>query len=192
MYIPIWIIVAGAIIYFLWIRKRSVVSDGEPTTVEEMWRSAEWSMGRVMEKSPLSGLEEIGSFKDEREMVKAMETDAIRLRERYKHDPEKQKRIARDWMDYAKAVQEVKSAREMLDVDWEDGAYDRFDESTKESYAVIHEVAKRIEDELGKDSHLKVVHDRLRKHAQAANEVLSKAAGKINPESEGKNESHTH
>jgi hypothetical protein len=182
MYIPIWLIIAGVIIYFLWFRKKNVVSDGEPTTVEEMWRSAEWSMGRVMEKSPLSGLEEIGSFKDEREMVKAMETDAIRLRERYKHDPEKQKRIARDWMDYAKAVQEVKSAREMLDVDWEDGAYDRFDVSTKESYAIIHEVAKRVEDELGKDSHLKVVHDRLRKHAQIANEVLTKSAEKMEKE----------
>lgn len=181
MYIPTWLIII-AICVVVWFyfksKKGSVNDDGEPTTVEGMWQSAEWSMGRVMEKSPLSGLEEIDSFKDEREMVKAMETDAVRLRERYKHNPEKQKQIARDWMDYANAVREVKSAREMLDVDWEDGAYDRFDESTKESYAVIHEVAKRAEDELGKDSHLKVVHDRLRKHAQIANEVLSKSADK--------------
>ena len=184
MYIPTWLIIIAAIlIFFIWkSKKKGVDSDGEPTTVEEMWQSAEFSMGRVMEKSPLSGLEEIGSFKDEREMVKAMETDAIRLRERYKHNPEKQKQIARDWMNYARAVQEIKFAREMLDVDWEDGAYDRFDESTKESYAVIHEVAKRIEDELGKESHLKVVHDRLRKHAQAANEVLTKSAEKMEKE----------
>ncbi len=178
MYIPVWIIVIGVIIYFFWARKRNSTFSDEPSTVEEMWRQAEYSMTRVMEKSPISGLEEINGFKDDREMVKAMETDAIRLRERYKHNSDKQKQIARDWMDYAKAVQEIKSAREMLDVDWEDGAYDRFDESTKESYAVIHEVVKRVEDELGKESHLKVVHDRLRKHAEAANEVLTKFAEK--------------
>jgi DNA-directed RNA polymerase subunit N (RpoN/RPB10) len=106
-------------------------------------------------------------------MVVAMEKDAIKLRERYKHNPDKQKDIARDWMNYAKAVQELKSASELLDVDWEDGAYDRFDENTKESYAVVYEVGKRVLDELGKESHLKVVHDRLQKKAEAVNEVLT-------------------
>jgi len=177
MYIPTWIVIILICvgIYFYFKKRKVNNASDEPTTVEEMWQSAEFWKTRVMEKSPLSGLEEIKSFEDEREMVKAMETDAIRLRERYKHDPEKQKRIARDWMDYANAVNEIKTARELLDVDWEDGAYDRFDEKTKESYAVIHEVAKRVEDELGKESHLKVVHDRLRKHAEIANEVLTKA-----------------
>src|SRR3989344_5412506 len=138
MYIPTWpIIIATVVIFFIWkSKKKGANSDGEPTTVEEMWQSAEFSMGRVMEKSPLSGLEEIGSFKDEREMVKAMETDAIRLRERYKHDQEKQKRIAKDWFDYARAVKEIKLASVLLDVDWREGAYDRFDERTKESYAI--------------------------------------------------------
>lgn len=173
MYIPIWLIIVGVVVYFIWFRKKNSVSDDEPSTVEEMWNSAEYSMKRVIEKSPLSGLEEIGSFDDEREMVKAMENDAIRLRERYKHDPVKQKQIARDWMDYAKAVQEVKSAREMLDVDWEDGAYDRHDESTKEAYAVIREVGKRVEDELGKESHIKYVHDKMKKKAEAVNEVFA-------------------
>lgn len=173
MYIPIWLIVIGVVVYFLWFRKKSSVSDDEPSTVEEMWRQAEYSMKGVIEKSPLTGLEEIDSFKDERDMVEAMEKDAIRLRERFKHDPVKQKEIARDWMDFAKAVQEVKSARELLDVDWEDGASDRFDEDVKESYAVIHEVTKRVENELGKESHLKVVHDRLTKEAEAVNEIFA-------------------
>lgn len=174
MYIPTWIIVIALIVYFFWVKKKGAVSDNEELTVEEMWRRAEFSKQRVIEKSPLSGLEDIGSFNDEREMVKAMENDAIRLRERYKHDPIKQKQIAHDWMDYADAVQEVKSAREMLDVDWEDGAYNRFDEKVKEPYAVIKEVGKRIEDELDKESHLKVVHDKLKKGAEVANEVLAR------------------
>ena len=143
-----------------------------------MWQSAKWNVERVMEKSSFSGLEEMDSFKNEREMVRAMETDALRLRERHKHNPEKQKQLAQDWMDYANAVAEVKSAREMLDVDMEDGAYERFDESTMESYAVIQEVTKRMENELGRDSHIKAVLDQLRKHAQIENDVLSKSADK--------------
>ena len=173
MYIPIWLIVVGVIVYFIWFKKKNSVSSDWPSTVEEMWNSAKYSMGRVIEKSPISGLEEIGSFNNEREMVKAMENDAIKLRERYKHDPVKQVQIARDWMDYANAVQEVKTATEMLDVDWEDGAYDRFNESTKEAYAVIREVGKRVEDELGKESHIKYIHDKMKKKAEAVNEVFA-------------------
>jgi hypothetical protein len=175
MYIPTWIVIIAVIGLYIYLqsRKRNSISGDEPSTVEEMWRQAEYSMKRVMEKSPLTGLEEIGSFKDERDMVGAMEKDAIRLRERYKHDPIKQKEIARDWMDFAKAVQEIKSAGELLDVDWEDGAYDRFDGNVKESYAVVHEVTRRVENELGKESHLKVVHDRLTKKAEAVNEIFA-------------------
>lgn len=177
MYIPTWLIVIaiGIGIYFYFrSKKRSEVSDGEPTTVQEMWERAEYNMARVLEKSP--NLEEY--LQDERDMVRAMERDAIRLRERYKHNPEKQKEVARDWMDYSNAIAEIKFAREMLDVDWEDDAYDRHDERTKESYLVVQEVAKRVESELGEESSSKIVHDRLRKQAEAINEIGEKKSKK--------------
>lgn len=170
MYIPTWLIVlvVGVGIYSCFRSKeRDVISDGEPTTTQEIWGQAERNMARVLEKS--TNLEEY--LRDERDMVRAMERDVIRLRERYKHNPEKQKEIARDWMDYSNAVAEIKFAREMLDVDWDDGAYDRHDERAKESYLTVQEVVKRVESELGEESSSKVVHDRLRKHAEAINEI---------------------
>ena len=180
MYIPAWLIVIAICVGVYFYFKSKKDNNGEPTTVKEMWRQAEFFKGQIMEKemmekSPLSGGGERERFEREREMVKAMETDAIRLRERYKHDQEKQKRIAKDWFDYARAVKEIKLASVLLDVDWREGAYDRFDERTKESYAIIHEVAKRVGAELGEESHSKVVHDRLREMGKA----MSKNAEKI-------------
>lgn len=70
-------------------------------------------------------------------MMKAMEIDMFRLRERHKHDPKKQLEVARDWMEYSNAVVEIKFDREMLDVDMEDTVYDSFDERTKEAYVTV-------------------------------------------------------
>lgn len=171
MYIPFWIVAVAAIIaiYFYSKSKKSFPSK-DSLSVEKMWIQAQNNVARVQEKSPL--LENY--LQDERDMVKAMEKDMLRLRERYKHNDIKQKEIARDWMDYSDAVAEVKFARELLDVDTEDDAYDRFDENTKEAFLTIQEVAKRVEDELGKDSNSKIVHDRLRKHAETVSEILNK------------------
>lgn len=169
MYIPIWLIIVGIIVYFIWFRKKPSISRDEPSTAEEMWNSGEYSMKRVMEKSPLSGLEEIGSFDDEREMVKAMANDAIRLRERYMHDPVKQKQIARDWMNYANAVEDVKLATEMSYTDWEDSPYDHYNEKIKEAYTVIREIGKRVENELSKESHIKYVHNKIMKKESKGN-----------------------
>lgn len=103
-----------------------------------------------------------------------MERDMIRLRERYKHDPKKQLEVAHDWMDYSSAVAQIKFAREMLDVDMEDTAYDSYDERTKEAHVTVQEIGKRVEEILGKDSSAKLVHDRLKKQADVVNEVGEK------------------
>ena len=170
MYIPAWLIVIFIVVGYLYFRsKRKDEGDfDDPKTLKGIWELAEFHKQRVLEKSPL--IEEY--LKDERDLVLAMEKDAIRLRERYKHQPEKQKQFAQDWLDYARAISEIKTAREILDVDWEDGSYNRFDEDTKESFLVAQEVSKRIEQELGKDSHIKVVNDRLHKKAEVANSIL--------------------
>lgn len=177
MYIPTWLIVVVVItgIYFyLQSKKRSGASENQALTTEDMWKRAEANMTRVLEKSPL--LEDY--LQDERDMVKAMERDMIRLRERYKHDPQKQIEVARDWMDYSNAITEVKFAREMLDVDWKDGAYDRYDEQVKEANISIQEIAERVEKVLGKDSSSKLVYDRLRKQAKVIDKIGEKTQKK--------------
>ena len=164
MFIPAWLIVVAVTVgaYYYIQSKKSSASVGEkPLTIDEMWQQAERNMSYVLEKSPI--LENF--LQDERDMVKAMERDAMSLRERFKFDESKQTEIARDWMDYSNAVYEVKSAREYQDVDTENNAWDTFDERTKGSFAVIREVAKRVETLLGEESSSKIVHDRQRKQS---------------------------
>ena len=180
MYIPTWIVVIVVItgVYFYIRSKRRVgtITRDESLTIEQMWERAEGNMMRVLMKSP--NLEDY--LQDERDMVKAMERDMIRLRERYKHDTKKQVEIARDWMDYSNAVAEIKFARERLDVDMEDTAYDSFDERTKEHYVTVQEIAKRVGEILGEDSSSKIVHDRLIKIAEAMDKAGEKIQKKQN------------
>ncbi len=173
MYIPFWLIVI-AFIAWMYFRnkKRNSDSGDQLTSVEGMWKQAEWNKGRVLEKS--LNLEEY--LQDERDMVNAMERDAIRLRERFKHDPVKQKEIAKDWMDYSYAVSRVKFAREMLDVDMGDDAYDSFEERVKEPYLAIQEISKRVEGILGDESSSKVVNDNLRRKSEAVRGILEKSS----------------
>lgn len=183
MYIPTWVIIVVVITvwyFYSKAKKTGIISDDEPKTFDGMWKQAEGNMERVLSKS--SNLEDY--LQDERAMVRAMEHDAILLRERYKHDPKKQLEIARDWMDYSDAVAETKFAREMLDVDMEDNAYDRFDERTRVPFLTLKEITKRIMNELGEDSSIKAVHDRMQGHSKVANEILKKSAKRIGIKSE--------
>jgi hypothetical protein len=103
---------------------------------------------------------------DEREMVLAMETDSIRLRERFKHDAAKQRQIAQDWCDYASALGDFKWSREMLNVDSADDAFQQHGDRTKDSQIAIQEIGRRVIDALGEPSHLKVVLDEVEREAE--------------------------
>jgi hypothetical protein len=107
-----------------------------------------------------------------------MEKDVTILRERYKHSEPKLYEIARDWMNFANAVYDMKFAREMLDVDMSKEAYDNFDERTKEARVIIPEITKRIEKELGEDANIKPIRLRIENKGKAANEVLDNAVKK--------------
>jgi predicted nuclease with TOPRIM domain len=173
MYISTWIIVAiiiaGIYFYSRSHKRKTLNEEYESLTTEQMWNRAEEHMTNVLEKSP--NLENY--LQTEREMVKAMEKDMVRLRERFKHDAKKQNEIARDWMDYSSCVGVIKQSRELLDVDTRPDASDRYDRLTKVPYVIIQEVAKRVEDMLGQDSSSKLVHDKLKKNAQAIEEVFA-------------------
>jgi hypothetical protein len=160
----------GIYLYFRSKKSNPKLETGNASlTVEEMWERAEGKMAEVLSKSP--SLENY--LQDERDMVKAMESDMIRLRERFKHDPKKQSEVARDWMDYSSAVARIKFSREWFDCDDKDTALDSHTERTREPYVTVQEIGKRVEDILGKDSSSKLVHDRLRKNAEAVNEVFA-------------------
>lgn len=167
MYISPWLIVIILIaLYIFYLKVKNTKSDIE--SAEQIWESANYYKERVFEKSPT--IEDY--LNDEREMLKVMEIDMMKLRERFKHDPLKQSEYIKDWLDFAKSVKEIKFAREMLDVDWEDNAFDTFEDRAKNAYSVIHEVAKRVMAELGEESHYKVLNERLKIKAEARQDVF--------------------
>ena len=176
MYLPVWVIIIAIIlgVYFYNSSKNkknreSELIENDDLSVDFMWEFAEGNKSAVLAESP--NLEKY--LQDERDMVNAMELDMIRLRERFKYDEKKQREIAQDWMDYSGAVNDEKSASELLDVNNEDTAYDEYRESTKKADLVIQEVSRRVEELLGEKSASKIVHDRLKKKAKSANEILS-------------------
>lgn len=177
MYIPIWILILGIIVAFFYFKNKKTKNGSEEDNIspEGNWQGAERYKELVLKKSPL--LE--GFLEDEKDMVKAMEMDMIRLRERYKYDNAKQAEIAQDWYDFAKAVYEVKSSSEMLDVDMSDNAFENHSERTKEPHAVIQEVTKRVETLLGKESNIKTVRERLEgKQPKGLDEIVKEVVKK--------------
>lgn len=140
----------------IWLRSR------RPPSVEKLWDMGSRERDSVLEYSPLMD----DHFHDERELVRAMEADSIRLRERFKHEPVRQRQIAQDWFDYAAAVDNVKSSREYLNVDDAEEAFEKHFERTKDSQIVIQEIGKRVIDILGEQSQLRSVLDQIEKDDQ--------------------------
>lgn len=180
MYIPWWFIIivaiVGLVLYSRHNQKRLLGLENEPLNAEAMWAAALHYKEAVIEKSPL--IEDF--LQDERDMVKAMEVDMIRLKQRFQHDPKKLEEIAQDWMNYTKAVKDTKFSREMLDVDMDDNALENHWERTKEPSITIEEVAKRVGVLLGAESQSKVVHNRIDAKSEAvrnmsAADMVSKA-----------------
>lgn len=131
----------------------------KPESPKEMWKKAEVSMAKVMEKSP--NIEKY--LQDDRDRVQAMEKDMIRLRERFKQDSKKQSEISRDWMDFANAMDEMKSAKEMLDVAVNEKEDEVIRENIEKSFVIAEEIYERVKRILGKESASKIVNDRLAK-----------------------------
>ena len=81
-----------------------------------------------------------------KEAIEEMEKKYIRLKEKFKHEPEKRIKVVRDWFDYLNALREFYFAAKLLDVDMEEGASDRFDEKIKEPVIRKDEIEKRFDE----------------------------------------------
>lgn len=175
MYIPIWVLIIAIIVTFFYLKSKKAKDGSEEDNIspEGNWKGAERYKELVMGKSPLEGF-----LKDERDMVKTMEIDMIRLRERYKYDKTKQAEIAQDWYDFAKAVYGIKSSSERLDVDMGDNAFESHFERTKEPHAIIQEVTKRVEELLGDGATIGKVRERIEKEQQIANDIFKEESDK--------------
>ena len=78
-----WLVLVSWFLWSIW----NWVRSRRPPSVEQVWELGNRNRDRVLEYSHLMD----DYLHDEREGVRAMETDSIRLRERFKHDAAKQR-----------------------------------------------------------------------------------------------------
>lgn len=151
MYIPTWLIVIIAIVaFFIYKSKKKASSTGaleRTASVEDIENSINFLKERIFE------LEHFDSphFIDCQDAFDVMEINYLKLKQRFFHTPEKVLEIAKDWHRYVEALGDLKHARVMLDVDWEDDAWDRIGESMKEPSIIKEEIEKKFKPLLGDD-----------------------------------------
>lgn len=148
MYIPIWIIVIGAIAFYIYRSKiKSVKNFLNPQSAEEI----ESVVDRFKEK--IFELEHFDSphFIDLQDSFDAMEINYLRLKQRLFHTPEKVRELVVDWSRYVEALYDLKTARVLLDVDYGDDPFAAMQERSKEPLIVREEVEKKFRSILDKD-----------------------------------------
>lgn len=151
MYIPTWLIIVLAVVAYFVYKSKSGTNISNPSkqsgSIDDIEGSTEFLKERIFE------LEHIDSphFIDYQNAFDAMEVNYLRLKQRLSHTPEKVLEIAKDWHKYAEALGDLKHGRVMLDLDWDDGAWDRAEESSKEPSIIKDEVEKKFKSLLAKD-----------------------------------------
>jgi hypothetical protein len=152
MYIPIWIIIAIAIVaYFIY---RSKKTNTVKNTIKELADTPDDIEENVsFTKGRIFNLEHFDSphFIDVQDAFDTMEINYLRLKQRFFHNKEKVLEIAKDWERYANCLQELKYSRIMYDLDWSDDSGDNFTESSKQPAIAKEEIEKKFKALLDKD-----------------------------------------
>ena len=147
MYIPIWIFIIALVAYYFWSKSRQEVQQGN--TVEHFEERA-WRFKKNLMEFAHFDSPRIIDLQDRHDI---MEANYLRLKQRYLSQEEKRLEIARDWTKYVEALNDLKHARIILDVDMSDNAFDNLIESSKEPHIITEEVEKKFKSLLGKDFH---------------------------------------
>lgn len=160
MYIPIWLIVIAVILFLYWNNLKSKqkpqqqVDDPDESLIDAAGDSLEHleSVAAHYKKSLLE-LEHFDSPRiiDLQDSFIVMEANYFRVKQRYLSDEGKKLELARDWARYVEALNDLKTARVLLDVDMSDQAFDNFEEASKEPFIISDEAEKKFKVLLGKD-----------------------------------------
>jgi len=147
VYVPIWLLIllAGAFIWSL--SRRGGGSQERPRTVESIEEYVDAKKGHLYE------LEHFDSphFVDVCDAFDAMEMNYIRLKQRVAHELGTPLQVAKDWAAYVNALDDLKQARVLLDVDYSDDAWDKACESMNAPSIVKDEIEKKFKGLLGSD-----------------------------------------
>ncbi len=160
MYIPMWLIVIAVILFLYWNNSKSKqktkpqIEDVEIDPIEEAGDSLEHLEYIANNyKTRLQELAHLDSPRiiDLQDKFVVMEANYFRVKQRYLSDAAKKLELARDWARYVEALNDLKVARVILDVDMSEDAVDTMWESSKEPSIIVDEVEKKFKELLGKD-----------------------------------------
>lgn len=146
MYIPVWLLITVVVIILFYPRKKKDLSK-ELNNVE----SIEEYIGN--RKDTLFELAHFDSphFIDYQNYFDVMEANFMRLKHRFSDDKEKLLNITKNWQSYVDALNDLKTARVLLDVDLSENAWDNASEAMKEPEIIKEEIEKKFKEMLGKD-----------------------------------------
>ena len=155
MYIPLWVIVLGALAWYFFYYKPRKGAPVETTILDSATIAPEDIEERVeyVKQQRIFELVHFDSphFIDAQNAFDAMEVNYLRLKQRLSHTPDKVREVAKDWFRYAQALGDLKHARVMLDVDMSDTAFENMEERMKEPSIIKDEIEKKFKSLLGED-----------------------------------------
>lgn len=158
MYIPFWLIVIAVIVFFWWNNSKSKQKNAQENEDVDAITAAGDSLEHLehIAQTYKKSLLELAHFDSPRiidlqDKFVVMETNYFRVKQRFLSDDVKKLELARDWARYVEALNDLKTARILLDVDMSDEAFDHFEENSKEPWIITDEVEKKFKELLGKD-----------------------------------------
>lgn len=130
-------ITSAILIFFIWKSKKKFE---RPGNVKDIEKNIQFLKEMIFE------LEHMDSpcFIDYQDAFDVMEVNYLRLKLRLSHMPEKVLEIAMDWWKYVDALDNLKRARVILDVDMSDNAWNNANERMKEPSIIKEEVEKKF------------------------------------------------
>ncbi len=148
MYIPIWIIVIGIIIYFVWrVRKPKIISKAKG--LELIQDEIDKKENYVLQK--IKGSHIADYMQTETTLFECGKKNFIRLQEGFRHDDKKLGESIKDWIYYLDYISNLIHHHEMLDLATSDSDADDATKQHQEIVAKMQEIDKRTRDLLGKD-----------------------------------------
>ena len=138
MYIPIWLVIISGLIAFWYFR-----NENSEKKIEKLEKTAYWLYKMSLEKSDNPIVYDI--LDDDEERLKKTEEKYIRLKEKFKHEPKMQLKLAIDWKDYCLNMHSKVLEWKKFGVNLEDSAQEEYDEGIKEHQLIIEEIEKKFD-----------------------------------------------
>lgn len=148
MYIPIWIIVIGAVAYFIW-KSRKPKINSKAEALELIQEDIDKREMLLKEKIKSSHLKDYMQM--ETTLFDCGRKNFLRLKERFKHDDVKLGQVIKDWIYYMEAISDMVYESEMLDVATSNEDADEHRNMQDELAVKIKEIDKRSKELLGAD-----------------------------------------